>query len=259
MSAFMVIVLLVVGAILVGASLLLRVYTQGKHEVKTVDLIFLIIPLLMVALAMGKLKGIDMLGVKADLSQLWADAANTKVQDQVAPATLADVVQISEPARKGGTGELPRLVGRKTEALKFTLSARGYDAGAIMKYFEALSSLRIVAVEEPTGKLFGTFSAPALTSYLRLSDGAAPAQFEQLLNEGDEEARLELAKLPGFIAASDAVTTTTSKRTAMERMEKLAVDVLPVVDEQQKFIGTVDRAKLTAALILDVTRRLEEK
>ena len=107
-------------------------------------------------------------------------------------------------------------------------------------------------------RLFGTFSGPALTSYLRLSDGA-PVQFEQLLNDGGEQARAELAKLPGFVAASDAATTTTSKRTALERMEKLAVDVLPVVDEQQRFIGTVDRAKLTAALILDVTRRLEEK
>ena len=49
----------------------------GKYEVKTIDLVFLVIPLLLVALATGKLKGLDMFGVKADLSALWAEAVSS--------------------------------------------------------------------------------------------------------------------------------------------------------------------------------------
>jgi CBS-domain-containing membrane protein len=40
-------------------------------------------------------------------------------------------------------------------------------------------------------------------------------------------------------------------------MEQLNTDSLPVVDEQQHFAGTVERAKLTASLILAVTDKLE--
>jgi hypothetical protein len=65
---------LTLGAALVVGSLLLRILSGGRHEIKTIDLVFLIIPLLVAALAAGKLKGIDIFGVKADLSELWAAA-----------------------------------------------------------------------------------------------------------------------------------------------------------------------------------------
>ena len=57
MTQAMIIQLLVVGGVLVIASLLLRVISGGKYEVKTIDLVFLVIPLLLVALATGKLAG----------------------------------------------------------------------------------------------------------------------------------------------------------------------------------------------------------
>jgi hypothetical protein len=40
-------------------------------------------------------------------------------------------------------------------------------------------------------------------------------------------------------------------------MEKLDADSLPVVDEQGRFAGTVERTKLTASLILAVTDKVE--
>jgi len=78
-----------------------------------------------------------------------------------------------------------------------------------------------------------------------------------LLNSGNDTAAGELATLPSFVGAYHAVTGTTSKRDALARMEKLDADSLPVVDEQQRFVGTVDRAKLTASLILAVTNKVE--
>jgi hypothetical protein len=40
-------------------------------------------------------------------------------------------------------------------------------------------------------------------------------------------------------------------------MEQLNVNSLPVVDGARHFVGTVDRGKVTASLILAVTDKLE--
>jgi hypothetical protein len=79
----MFVVLLTFGAVLAGVSLLLRALTSGKYEVQTVDLIFLVIPLLVVALARGDLKSLDFFGLKADFSDLWAAVGQTEIRDQV--------------------------------------------------------------------------------------------------------------------------------------------------------------------------------
>src|SRR5437867_4268458 len=97
--------LLVLGGALVAASLLLRVRSNGKYELKTSDMVLLVIPLLLVALATGKLTGLDIFGVKADLSALWSEAAETKIERQVvvgAPLTVEDAVHVVEMASKGG-------------------------------------------------------------------------------------------------------------------------------------------------------------
>jgi len=118
MSQALIIQLLVVGGILVLASLLLRVISGGKYEVKTIDLVFLVVPLLLVALATGKLQRLDMFGVKADLSALWAEAAGANIENLVTPGistNVEDVVQVMEMGMKGGPRDLQRLIERKAK------------------------------------------------------------------------------------------------------------------------------------------------
>lgn len=109
MPRLMIGTLLALGAVLVVASIMLRILSSGKYEVKTTDIVFLVVPLLVVALATGKLKGFDLFGVKADLSDLWADAARGDIKDEVttsAPATVQDAVETVEMASKGGVETL---------------------------------------------------------------------------------------------------------------------------------------------------------
>jgi CBS-domain-containing membrane protein len=40
-------------------------------------------------------------------------------------------------------------------------------------------------------------------------------------------------------------------------MEKARVDILPVINRQGRFTGTVSRSALTASLILSITEKLE--
>ena len=265
MSQTLIIQLLIAGGILVLASLLLRVISDGKYEIKTIDLVFLVVPLLLVALATGKLQKLDMFGVKADLSAIWTGAAGTNIENLVTqgPSTkVDDVVRVMEMGTKGGPQQLQQLIERKAEALEFRLGHGGYYAPAIQSYFEALSgssNLRTVVINKENGELFGMYHASDLIGYMRITQEEGYYQFQELLNAGDERAQKELAKLPGFVPVEQAVTPTTSKRDALARMERINSDSLPVVDEQEKFLGTVNRSKLTAGLILAVTDKLEGK
>ncbi|MGH8355458.1 MAG: hypothetical protein ACRERY_18325 [Pseudomonas sp.] len=265
MSPPIILALLALGVALVAGSILLRVFSAGKYEVKTGDLVFLVIPLVVVALATGKLKGVDIFGVKADLSELWAAAAQTKIEKQIAPTaplTVQDAVQVMEMASKGGLRDLRPLLERKIEALEFRLGHGGYYGPAIATYFDALSGsayLRVIVVNQADGRLFGLYNAANLIGYLRVAGAPGYEQLQQLLNRGDDSAQAALAQLPGFVGADQALSTTTSKRDALALMEKLRSDVLPVKNEQGRFVGTVERAKLTASLILAVTDKLERQ
>ena len=264
MSTAMIAILLSVGAILVIASLFLRVQSGGRYEFKTGDLVFLVIPLLLVSLATGKIKGLDLFGVKADLSALWVEAVQAKIEKQVAPAASAsvqDVVHIMEMGAKGGTPDLQRLLQRRVEALEFRLGF-GYNGSAIQAYFDALSGssqLRSIVVNNQDGTQFGMYLAGDLIGYLRVTREQGYAELGQRLNRGDETSRAELRKLPGFVGAEHAVTASTSKRESLARMEQLNVDSLPVVDNGRRFVGTVDRGKVTASLILAVTDKVENR
>ena len=263
MQASTILFLLIAGVALVACSLLLRVFSAGKYEIKTIDLVFLVIPLLVVALATGKLKGIDMFGVKADLSELLSNAADGKIKEQVAPSkqlTVHDAIQVVQMAGKGGMHELRVLIERRIEALELRLGHGGYDGEALKAYFDALSGssyLRVVVVNQPDGKLFGMFNASNLIGYLRVGGDSGYQQFRQLLNSNDAGSRTELSKLPGFVGAHSAVASSTSRREALERMEQLRTDSLPVINAEGFFMGTVERSKLTASLILAVTQRLD--
>ena len=82
--------------------------------------------------------------------------------------------------------------------------------------------------------------------------------FAEYLNKADPVSQKALQGLPGFVSGSDAATPESNKRVALETMERLNSDILPVVNKERRFIGMVDRDKITASLIIDVTSAMEE-
>lgn len=264
MDKWQIVALLLIGIALVVGSVLLRVVSAGKYEVKTIDLVFIIVPLVVVGLATGKLRGLDIFGVKADLSELWAKAADTGIERQISavPASpVNDAIDMIQSAPKRGVNQIPELIKQRTQALAFELGQGGYYAPAIKKYLDDLygsSYLRYVVVNQPDGTLFGMYGAADLVAYLRtIRDGYKA--FEGKLNRGDQRAKDWLAELPGFVPAGKAVTIETTKRAALKAMEADGLDSLPVRDAAGRFIGTVERAKLTTGLILAVTEKLSEE
>jgi CBS domain-containing protein len=264
MTSNQIYLLLAVGVVLVLASIVLRVYTAGKYEIKPTDLVFVVVPLLVAGIATGRLTGLDMFGVRADLSALWAEAAETKIEGQISSApdsSVGDVMEMLNAASKGGVGEIPRLIANKTNALTFSLGMGGYYGDAITQYFDALygsSYLRYIVVNNPDGSLFGLYPAADLIAYFRAAGPGAYDDLERYLNRGDTAAQEWLAQLPGFVPAKAALTANVSKRDALQAMADLNADSLPVVDTDQRFVGTVERSKLTTSLVLAVTDRVAE-
>jgi signal-transduction protein with cAMP-binding, CBS, and nucleotidyltransferase domain len=81
--------------------------------------------------------------------------------------------------------------------------------------------------------------------------------FATLLNHGSDADRHKLAQLPDFVPAEDAVTKQSDKRDVLTRMEKSGRDWLPVVSANGQLDGIVERSRLTASMILDVTNQLQ--
>lgn len=263
MEKWQVVALLALGIALLIVAVLLRARYGEKYELKTIDLALLILPLLFVLLISGKLKMLDAFGVRADFSELFADAAAANIKQQVTNTGspgFDEVVRMPGMASKGGVQEIPVLLANKTEALLFRLGHGGYYGPAIREYFDALyasSYLKYVVVVDEAGRLFGVYNAMDLTVAFRTLGDHAYGDFANWLNRPDDGAREQLTQLPGFVGAEHAVARELSKRDVLRRMDELQVDSLPVVDNDGQFAGTVERSRLTASLILEVADRID--
>lgn len=265
MEKWHVVLLLLAGFGLLVTAVLLRARYGEKYELKTIDLVLIIIPLLFVLLITGKVKVLDAFGVKADFSELFANAAGTNIEKQIVDTSspgVDEVVHMLEMAAKGGVQEIPKLVQKKTEALVFRLGHGGYYGPAIQQYFDALyasSYFQYLILLNQESKLFGIYDVLDLAVYFRTKGKRAYKDFANWLNRSGDSSHDSLSRLPGFINADQAVAPKLSKRDVLKRMEGLRVDSLPVVDLDGFFVGTVERSQLTASLILDVVDRLEPK
>lgn len=267
MEKWHVVVLLVSGVLLLLLSVWLRATYGTKVELKTIDLVLIILPLVLALLVTGKLKVLDAFGFKADLTDLFSSAAGKSIEAQVDSKSSPDVdelVNMLEMAPKVGVRDIPRLVQNKTEALVFRLGHGGYYGPAIEQYFRALyasSYLQYLVVTNPDKTLFGVYNVLDLAVHFRTAgdSGRAYDQFARWLNDAGDTAREQLAALPGFVSVEKAIGPDMSKRDALRQMDSLRVDSLPVVNARGVFVGTVERSQLTASLILDVVGKLERR
>lgn len=264
MSSIAIIILLLAGFILFILSVALRARTGGKYEIKTIDLVLVLVPLFFWLIGTGKIQKIAIGGVEFETAQAFIGASEEPIEAQVSrtlPVTIDKVVQTVERAMKGGVDRIPKLIERKTEALEFGLGHGGYWGPAIQKYFESLGAytfLRYAIIHQQNGTLFGVFDARDLLRYFREKGQKAYRDFALYLNTADELSFQSLKSLPGFIPGEYAVTSDLNKRLVLEKMEKLNRESLPVVDSNRKFVGMVDRTRLTASLIIDVAEKLEK-
>jgi hypothetical protein len=263
MSAGAISILIFAGFALFIISVLVRVKTGGKYEIKMIDLTLVLIPLFLWLIITGKIQKFAVGGVEFETAQAFIGATEAPIESQVAmalPLGIEDVVETVEREEKAGVSQIPRLIRKKTEALEFRLGHGGYWGPAIQKYFESLdanSFLRYAIIYHKDYTLFGVFDAKELLHYFREKGEDSYHSFARYLNNPNDNSLQMLKDLPGFIPGKYAVTPGANKRSVLEEMERLKMGTLPVVDSNGRFVGMVDRPQLTASLIIDVAKKLE--
>lgn len=232
----------------------IRSKTNAKYEVKNSDIVLGLLPIVLILLVSGKIESFEFgdLKVKAAL----VDASNKEIVSQISPLQGIPVRELQSES-KGAVSRIPTLIKNKTESLEFRLGHGGYFGPAIGEYFDALSRqglLKYVVVTNPDGTFFGMYDAGTLIGFTENPENNAGLDdFAYWLNNNRSGA---LAEIPGFIPAADALSQNSNKSEALGAMERENLDMLPVVDTDGYLSGIVDRSRLTASLILDVTEQL---
>jgi hypothetical protein len=256
MSNELLITLAIVATLLVLVGLVaLRTLTKGKAEVRLTDAAIAIIPIVIVMLATGKITklGIGTEGVTVETAReaiLSASRSDVKLEiDQINPQRL-------QSASKGGLSDIPRLVSGGVQALKFTIGGANYVPRVMKQYFDELSKtprFKYMVLERGNGEFFGILDARKLR-YLLDNGGAAPFRNWNDVRDAIARRSNNFQRFPGFVGANRALTTETSKRVALERLQKEGREWLPVIGQDAKLAGITDRSRLTAGLILDVAK-----
>jgi hypothetical protein len=238
----------------IGLLVFIRSKTGNKYEVKNSDMVLGLLPIVLILLVSGKIESFEFgdLKVKAAL----VEASNKEILMQVSPLEGIPVRNL-ESASKGAVSQIPRLIQNKREALEFRLGHGGYYGPAIQRYFDALnkqSLLKYIIVKNEDGTFFGMYDAGSLLSYFENVDsGFSTQDFANWLNRNNKD---PLFDLPGFIPSEDALMQNTNKSAALSAMEAKALDILPVINQEGYLQGIVEQSRLTASLILDVTKQL---
>ena len=230
---------------------------NSNFEIKTTDIILALFPLVIYLVYTGKITEFSF----GDLTfkTAFVEASDSEIKSQIAPLIGLSPRKITMKS-KGAVSKIPDLIASKTEGLKFHLGYEGYDGRAIRDYLVALVKypyLKYLILENEDGTFFGLADARALKSLIEKSSAINKAN--KLAHWIINANRKSLKTLPGFISQEQAVYNTTDKGQALQRMEELNIDVLPSLNQENKFIGVVDRSRLTASLIIDVTNRLKQK
>jgi len=238
--------------VLVGLLVAIRAKTGNKFEVKNSDIVLALIPIALWLFLTGQVQEFAFGDLK--IVSAVKKASNSPVEAQVTKLPV-ESVQVD---MKRGVREIPMLMKKKSEALSFRLGYGGYWGQAITEYLGTLTHepyLRYVVINNPDGTLFGTADARQLAVIVTGKNGESYAQsFAEMLNSSDRE---RLRDLPGFIPAEKSLREATNKRTALKLMDSLDVQTLPVTDSAGRFVGIVDRSKLTASILIDIANRLE--
>lgn len=241
--------------VLVGA-VAIRSVSGGRIEIKLTDAIIAAIAAVVVLLVGGRIAKFGVTpqgGLTVETArEAILTASATPIERQVSALPVGRV----EVALKGGVSEIPSLVRKQVQGLEFALDAGGYEPHVMQEYLKTLTQyafFQYVIILNRNLSFFGMIDARRLLAILQEGSGLTFASFADMLNRGDSAG---LQRIPGMVLASAAVTRQTDKRDVLERMEKLGIDWLPVTKSDGFLDGIVNRSRLTASLILDVTNQL---
>jgi len=244
---------LVIFILVMALLVILRMKIGSKFEVRNSDILIAIIPVALWLILTGKIQKLEFGEFKIEAA--FVEASKTAIAKQITPVKLPVETVRMDP--KLGVKEIPRLIRNKTEALVFQLGYGGYYGPAIEEYLSRLSKyafFKHIVINDSEGKFVGIADARELNSIFLLHE--ATYNSDDVAEWINRSKIASLQNLPGFVSAKDVIRKDADKQTALEKMEALNIETLPVIDERGIFAGVVDRSRLTASLIIDVSRKV---
>ena len=263
-------------ALVVTGLVYLRATSEKKFEIQNSDIVLGLVFVALFLFATGQLNEIAFGEVK--LARAIKGATKAGIENQVSKLLPVDAVPLVE---KGGPEEIRRAIDKKAQALSFHLGRGYYQGRAIRAYLEQLTQypyLRYIVLNNGDDTFFGLVDARQLMQAIRSGQSetatATPASAfpgeqaqvgiaaprltaESIANWLNGNNLTELRTLPGFISAENALDARTDRQKALEQMNALDVQTIPVVNGAKKFVGVVDRSKLTASILTDVAAKVE--
>lgn len=251
--------LLSVGSFIIILALLVAMRaSDSRFEVKPSDIVVAVVPVVLFLLVTGKLQKFEIGEGGVKIETAFVNASASAIASQVTPMSALPSEPIATDLKRG-VEEIPKFIEQKTEGLEFRMGHGGYYGPAIAEYLTRLTQepyLNHLIIEERDGSFFGIADARKLAALFQTPrTPVTAADLARWLNKADGKA---LAQLPGFVPAADALTEATDKGAALEKMETLDRDTLPVIDGTGKFVGIVERSRLTASLLIDVAKNLQQ-
>lgn len=251
--------LISIGAFIAILALLLFLRARNSTlEIRATDIVVATLPVLIYLLVTGNIQKLEFGEGGVKIETAFVKASNKQINSQVAPLVGLPLEPTAMDPKRG-IEEIPQLLERKTEGLVFRLGYNGYYGPAIQEYLARLTAqpyLKYIVIQNSDGTFFGMADARQLSAML--SNPYGPVKADELARWLINSNRASFSKLPGFVAMEHAAKTTADKSEVLQSMEQLNVDVLPAVNEQNIYVGIVNRARLIASLILDVSKELKK-
>jgi len=231
----------------------LRIKTGNQFEIKNSDVVLALIPVAFWLFLTGKIQEFTFgdFRIVAAIKGATESPVAAQVTELPVESVRVDV--------KGGVGEIPDLIRKKSQALSFRMGHGGYWGPAIDEHLRVLTQnpfLRYIVINNADGSFFGMTDARQFAAMVQANTPSFSAQaFADWLNDSN---KAQIGALPGFISAQHALRKVADKRQALQLMESLDVQTLPVVDDEGRFVGIVDRSKLTASMLIDIADRIKK-
>jgi hypothetical protein len=242
---------------LLALLVVLRAKTGNKVDIRNSDIVLALVPVALWLFLTGKVQEFGFGEVKIVAAIKMASTA--PVGPEVSKLTIDAVREPVRMMSKAGPDVIPQMINTKSQALSFTIGQGGYVGPAISDYLDQLTQypfLRYLVLNNPDGTFFGIADARQVEEIARAPRPRfTPYNLAEWINAGS---KAELEDLPGFVSAAQALHRKDDKRKALEMMNAADTPVLPVLDEDGKFDGIVDRSKLAASILTEIAQRVEK-
>jgi hypothetical protein len=217
---------------------LIRTKSNGKYEVKITDTVICLIPIVIWLVTTGQISELGIGDLKFKLKETYKKPVATQISYLI---ENEDLILIGVDCKYGWEDE---IVSDTTfpsyKPFKFLLIKENCEDDQFGNSNPTFWG--ILAVEDykqlflsPDSKLNGELFIGWVKS--------------QNLNELEKT-------IPSFISLDNAIDSKTSKLFALEQMEKLKTNFLPVVDEKKQFIGMVYRDRINSSFLIDIGKIL---